>query len=102
MGLFLRITAQGPTKIAVHRLGAALRQWAAGQLTRQQVIDGFTLTGDEVTELDALRATYDAMPTNNTANAFAKAAWLDRMEDVFLLCETGDYNEAKAKSALGF
>jgi hypothetical protein len=24
------------------------------------------------------------------------------MEDVFLLCETGDYTEAKAKTALGF
>lgn len=102
MGLFLRITAQDTTKIGVHRFGAALRQWAAGQLTRQQIIDGFTLVGDEIAELDALRATYDAMPTNNTGAAFAKGAWLDRMEDVFLLCETGDYNEAKAKSALGF
>jgi hypothetical protein len=102
VGLFARVTAQDTTKIHVHRLGAALRQWAAGQLTRQQIIDAFAFTGSEITELDALRATYDAMPTNNTANTFAKAAWLDRLEDVFLLCEEGDYTEAKAKTALGF
>lgn len=102
MGLFQRITATDTTKISVHRFGAALRQWSVGELTRQQVIDAFSLTGSEVTELDALAATYTAMGTGNAAAAFAKAAWLDRMEDVFLLCETGDYPEAKAKSALGF
>lgn len=102
MGLYQRITATDATKIGVHRFGAALRQMAGGQLTRQQVIDAFQLAGDDVTQLDALIATYQGMPTNNTANAFAKAAWLDRMEDVFLLCETGDYPEAKAKTALGF
>lgn len=102
MGLFARITAQDNTKIGVHRFGAALRQWAAGQLTRQQVIDGFALAADDITDLDALKATYDSMPTNNLANGLAKVAWLDRMEDVFLLCETGDYNETKVKTALGF
>jgi hypothetical protein len=102
MGLYARLTASDSTKISVHRFGAALRQWAAGQLTRQQIIDGFQLTGSDITELDALRTSYDGIPTNNTANTFAKAARLNFMEDVFLLCETGDYTEAKAKSALGF
>lgn len=102
MGLFNRITASDGSKIGVHRFGAALRQFAAGQLTRQQIIDAFALAGADVTELDALTATYVAMGTGNAASAFAKAAWLDRMEDVFLLCETGDYTEAKAKTALGF
>jgi hypothetical protein len=102
MGLYARITAEGPTKINVHRFGAALRQMAAAQLTRQQIIDAFALTGDDVTQFDALIATYTAMGSGNAAQAFAKAAWLDRMEDVFILVETGDYLEAKAKSALGF
>lgn len=102
MGLFARITATDTTKISVHRFGAALRQWAAGQLTRQQVIDGFSLAGSDVTELDALKATYDALGTGNATAAFTKARRLDEMEDVFLLVETGDYTEAKAKSALGF
>jgi len=102
MGLYQRIRATDESKITVHRFGAALRQMAGGQLTRQQIIDAFQLAGDDITQLDAMIATYQAMPTNNTANTFAKAAWLDRMEDVFLLVETGDYTETKAKSALGF
>ncbi len=102
MALYARMTATDATKINIHRFGASLRQMAAGQLTRQQIIDGFQLTGTDVTELDALVATYTAMGSGNAAAAFAKAAWLYRMEDVFILCETGDYTEAKAKSALGF
>jgi hypothetical protein len=102
MALYARLTASGSTKIAVHRFGAALRQWAIGQLTRQQIIDAFQLTGSDITELDALQAAYTALPTNNTAATLTKANRLDAMEDVFLLCETGDYTEAKAKSALGF
>ena len=102
MGLYQRITAQDATKISVHRFGAALRQWAAGELTRQQVIDGFQLDASDITDVDALVASYTAMQTNNANNAFLKAAWLDRMEDVFILVEAGDYTEVKAKSALGF
>lgn len=102
MALYARITARDSTKISVHRFGSALRQFAAGELTKQQIIDGFQLEGTDLTELDALIATYQAMGTGNAASAFAKAAWLDRMEDVFILCETGDYSELKAKSALGF
>lgn len=102
MGLYQRITATDSTKISVHRFGAALRQFAAGQLTRQQIIDAFQLAGDDVTNLDALIASYQAINTSNTANTFTKANRLNAMEDVFLLCESGDYTEAKAKTALGF
>jgi hypothetical protein len=102
MGLYQRITATDGTKIGVHRFGAALRQFAAGQLTRQNIIDTFALAGDDVTNLDALIASYQGINTNNTANTFQKSLRLDTMEDVFLLCETGDYTEQKAKAALGF
>jgi len=102
MGLYQRITAVDGTKIGVHRFGAALREWSAGGVTRQQVIDRFGLTGSEVTEVDAIAATYNALGSGNAAAAFAKAAWTQRMEDVFLLCETGDYTEAQAKARLGF
>ena len=102
MGLYQRITTRDPTKVSVHRLGAALRQWAAGELTRAQIIAAFNFTGTEITELDALRTTYDAIGTGTIVDAFQKAMFLNEMEDVFLLCESGDYTEAKAKSALGF
>jgi hypothetical protein len=102
MSLYARVRAEDTTKISVHRFGAALRQMAAGQLTRQQVIDAFQLVNSDITEFDALIATYTALGTGNATAAFTKAAWLYRMEDVFLLVETGDYTEAKAKTALGF
>jgi hypothetical protein len=102
MGLYARLTANDATKITVHRFGAALRQWAAGQLTRQQILDSFQLSGDDITDLDALQSAYTNLPTNNTVAALVKANRLNAMEDVFLLCETGDYTEAKAKAALGF
>ena len=101
MGLYQRITAADGGKIPVHRLGAALREYAAGGVTRANLIAALGLAGDDVTDLDALAATYTAMPSNNLANALAKANWLHRMEDVFLLCETGDYTEAQAKARLG-
>lgn len=97
MSLFDRITIPGPTKIAVHELSAALTEWATGGVTRQQVIDEFTLTGDDVTNLDAIQATYSAL-----TDAFLKAEYLVRMLNVFILVEAGVYPEAKAKSRLGF
>lgn len=102
MGLYARLTANDLTKISVHRFGAALREWANGGVTRAQVIAAFALTGDEVTELDALAATYSGMPTTTLAQVLAKAAFLDRMEDVFILVEHGDYNETVARNRLGF
>ena len=102
MSLFARIAPGATSKIGVHRFGAALRQWASAELTRAQVIAAFNLDAGEQTELDALRASYDALGTGNALAAFNKAVRLNEMEDVFLLVETGDYTEAKAKSALGF
>lgn len=102
MGLYARITATDSTKISVHRFGAALREWAAGAITRTQIINAIGLSGAELTELDAIKATYDALGTGNASAAFTKAAFLDRLEDVFLFCETGDYSEAQAKARLGF
>ena len=102
MALFARITSNGTDKIPVHAFGAALRLMAMGNLTRQNVIDSFALSGTDITELDAIIATYNARPTNNTGNIIIKAQWPDKLEDVFILCETGRLTEAQAKSFLGF
>lgn len=104
MGLFQRITATDSTKISTHRFGSALREWASGApgVTRQNIIDRFALTGNDITELDALAATYSAMASGTAATAFAKSVYTQRMEDVFILCEMGDYTEAQAKARLGF
>jgi len=102
MGLFARITGATSPKISVHRFGAALREWAGGGIARAQVIAAFDLSGPEIAELDALAATYAALPSSTPADALARASFLSRMEDVFLLCETGDYTESAAKTRLGF
>lgn len=96
MGLYQRITAQDATKVSVHRLGAG------GGITRAALISALGLEGNDVTQLDALIATYQALPQSNVAQALLKAAFLGRMEDIFLLCETGDYTEAQARGRLGF
>jgi len=104
MGLYQRFTAVDATKISVHRFGAALREWAASApgVTRQNIIDRFGLSAAEIVELDAIAATYSALGSGNASQAFAKAVWTQRMEDVLMLCETGDYTEAQAKARLGF
>lgn len=102
MGLFQRITASGPTKISVHEFWAATNELARGKLNPQQVIDAFNLTGDEVTDFNALVAAYNALGTGTGAAAFAKSQYLDAVHGVFVLCETGKYNEAAAKASLGF
>lgn len=102
MSLYGRITAQDNTKIHVHRFGSALRELASGGVTRAQVISTFALSAAETTELDAIIASYNALGSGNASAAFQKAVYTQRLEDVFILCETGDYTEAQAKSRLGF
>lgn len=102
MGLYQRITSQDLDRVSVHRLGAALREWSTGGVTRAAIIAALDLAGDDVTQLDALAASYTALPQSNVAQALAKAQFLNRMEDVFLLCESGDYTEAQARNRLGF
>lgn len=101
MSLYGRLTAQ-ESPISVHAFGAALRLWSAGSITRQNVVDAFSLGAEEQTELEAIQATYTALPTNNINNALAKQAFRDRMEDVFILSAAGLLTEAQAKNLLGF
>jgi hypothetical protein len=102
MGLFQRATAEDNTQISAHLFGAWCRQLAAGNRTRQQLITKFALSGDDVTQLDALIASYQAMPSNNAAATLLKVLRQQAMEDVFLMIQAGDYTEAEARAALGF
>jgi hypothetical protein len=98
MSLYSRIRAgEGAAKIPVHPFSAALGEWAEGQITRQNVIDAFALSAGEQTEIDALAATYASKPS-----AAAKVGYLWQLERAFILVEAGLYDEAKAKSVLGF
>ena len=99
-GLWERISptdGEASNKIPVHRLSAALGEWAVGNLTRQQVIDGLSLGATEQAEIDAIAAAYNAK-----ASAAEKVGYLWQIERCFILVETGNYNKAKAKAVLGF
>jgi hypothetical protein len=104
MSLFARITANDSTKIGVHRFGAALREWATGSagFNQASLVAAFGLSSGEETELAAIKSAYDALPSGNATQLANKAAYLNRMEDIFILCETGDLTETQAKNRLGF
>ena len=102
MGIYERVTANdpdggGPVKISVHRLGAALREVARGNLTLAQVNTAFNLDATEQTEISDIAAKYAALTTDLDRSKF-----LGLLEDALLLAETGDYNKATVKSRLGF
>lgn len=97
MSLYGRITATDDSKIAVHRLMAAMVEYQRGQLTGPQVKGAFSLDATESAELQAI---IDAL--DGQANLAAKIGYLEAIHSVFILSETGDYTEAKAKSSLGF
>lgn len=104
MGLYQRLTAQDGTKLSAHTFGAVMRLWASGDGTRAQVIEilGVSDDADTIADLDAIAASYSALPSNNTANVIKKAQWPDKLEGVAILCEAGKLTEAQAKGLLGF
>ncbi len=76
----------GYDKIAVHQFFALNSERIAGRQTRQNVIDALGLTGDDITEYDALAA---LAPTGTTALAEAlKSLFLNSVHSVFILAET--------------
>lgn len=96
MGLFERITAQDDTKIVVHRLGAALREVARGNLTQAQVITALSLDASDQTQLGEIITTYSALGTDK-----ARMEFQTLFEDAGLLVESGDYNKATYNARLG-
>jgi hypothetical protein len=100
LGLYERWTyneESSDSKIPVHTFACALREHSRGAVTRQQVIDAFTLAGDDITELDAIRTQYQSLATQEEKDAF-----IVKFHDVMILCEAGFYDKAKAKNELGF
>lgn len=92
----------GFAKISVHTFYAINNERIASRQTRQNVIDALGLTGDDITEYDALAA---LAPTGTTALAEAqKAHFLGQVHSVFLLAEVrapGYDTPAAVRSKLG-
>ena len=71
-------------KLSVNAFWAMLYEMAKAKITRQQIINYFALDADEVIELDWLIGKYNAQP-----NATAKASFVELMQVIFFLSESG-------------
>lgn len=85
-GLIERLMGvQGFEKISVHQFFAINNERIAGRQTRQNVIDALSLTGNDITEYDALAA---LAPAGTTALAEAqKSLFLNSVHSVLILAE---------------
>ena len=92
----------GFQKILVHEFYGLNNERIQGRQTRQNVIDALGLTGDDITEYDALVA---LAPTGSTAIDIAqKSMYLYTIHAVFLLGETrpaGYSTPAELRAKLG-
>lgn len=85
-GLIERLMGEpGYAKISVHTFWAANNERIHGRFTRQNVIDVLGLTGQDITDYDALAAIAPSGAT--TANEIAKGRFLNSVHSIFLLAE---------------
>jgi hypothetical protein len=70
-----------PNKLAVHTFYAALAEFAAGEVTRAQIVSYFNLSAEDETELDFLIAAYTNAPNNR------KQEFLEFIHRLFMLAE---------------
>lgn len=92
----------GYEKIAVHTFFALNNERIHGRQTRAQVIAALGLSGEDITEYDALAA---LAPTGTTALAEAqKSLFLGSVHSIFLLAEervTGYTTPSEVRAKLG-
>lgn len=81
MALFDRITnpAEGAS-IAVHQFAHALEAWAQGDTTRADIVSYFNISAGDETDLDWLKAQYEA--------STEKARFIQRLHGAMLLAES--------------
>lgn len=99
-GIYERITSTGEApepKIPVHAFGAALREWARGNITKADLVGAFSLDATAQNELDAIATKYGGLTGD-----FARASFVVLLEDALILAEAGLYSKAKVQMVLGF
>ncbi len=90
------VSVEGP-KIAVHPFSAALREFARGAITRDEIVAFFQLDATQQENLDAIIDKYKKLSTQAEKDDF-----LVKIHDVFILSEHGIYDKVKVKKELGF
>lgn len=78
-----------------HQFSAALYFWAKGDITRQNVIDAFSLSATDETQLDQLSTFYTGLSTDD------KQEFRERLEAAGMLLGSGLITKTKYKSLLG-
>ena len=75
MSLFDRLRGTEEPKLSSHQFQAAMSEWADGAagFSRTTMISGFSLTMDDETELDTLKAIYDSANTDRKRQRLLKA-----------------------------
>ena len=81
MSLIDRLAGNEEPKLPTHQFYAALSEFAAGELTKAQIVDFFVLDSGEEAELDVLIAAYQA------ALPARKLEFRAMIHEIFLLAE---------------
>ena len=83
------------SEIPVHTITGAIVLATLGHVTRQNIIDKWTLVGDEVVQLDAIIAVY-----SGKSNANLKQDYLDALTGSLLVREDGTITKAQIMTIL--
>jgi hypothetical protein len=90
MALLDRVLGTEEPKIPIHQFMAALAEYKRGEVTKQNVVDSFSLSAGEST---ALQTWLDSLDIDAINRAM--------IHDVLLLGETGLYSKTQVQSRLG-
>jgi hypothetical protein len=81
--------------ISVHGFTSAMALWATGDITRQNIIDSWTLTAEDQSDLTKLENFYSGL-TNN-----GKIAFKNKLESVLILYEEDRLTRQQVINLLG-
>jgi len=82
-------------RIAIHNFSAAMFLWAAGKVTRADVISAFTIIPAHEAQLDALKTHYLSLTANE------KSAYHGLVESAGVWLEAGFLTIAQFKTIIG-
>ena len=85
--------------LPTHSFAAAVSLAAGGHVTKQNVIDTFSLSAGDEVQLDEIIANYVAKPDDGSADG--KLAYINTIENAMILHEAGIATTAKVKTILG-
>lgn len=95
MALIDRVGTGLSNSISSHSFSAAVYLWSRGVLTRNQIVNAFSLSVDDQVQLDQLATFYGTL--NNTE----KGLFFGRLESLNILREEGYITTQEYKNLLG-